>query len=235
METKKKTKTIQVPRLKKLPFLVHGFGTKHLTEQYFNQIPQYKGFKKICLDQKHSNVVHCVKEGSSGILEGDGLVTAEPDILLVIKTADCLPVLIVDTHQRIIGAVHSGWRGTGRKILKKTLEIMKDQYSCQSSSLLAAMGPCICGKCYEVGEDVVGFFEAGGIPLSLFVCHSNKENKYFLDLKKANQLQLQEIGVGKDSVLSIDECTYCSPRLLSFRRNGQNNGRLLNFIGIESG
>ncbi len=229
----KSEKTIQVPQLKKLPFLVHGFGTRYLTKESLDKSPRYKKFRKFYLDQKHSDIIHCMDGKVREELKGDGMVTDITDILLVIKTADCLPVLLADTHHKVIGAVHCGWRGSGLRILQKALITMKEKYSCQPSSLFAAMGPCICQKCYEVGEDVYLFFKEMNIPLDIFKNHPDREKKYFLDLRKTNQLQLQEIGLGKDKILNVDKCTYGDKMFLSYRRDGKNNARMLSFIGLS--
>ncbi len=234
MRLNKEHPMIQVSLLKKQPFLVHGFGTKHLTEQFLDQKLGYSQFKKVYLDQKHSDLVHCMDGDSDGVLEGDGLITDSPNLLLMVKTADCLPVLIVDTEKKVIGAVHCGWKGSGQRILQKALMKMKNKYQCRNSSLLAAMGPCICRKCYEVGEDVVGFFRDRKVTLHAFENHPDKEKKYFLDLKKLNHLQLQENGLGKNRIHSVDQCTYENKHLLSYRREGKNPGRMLNFIGLLS-
>ncbi len=226
-------KIIQVPQLKKRPFIVHGFGTRYLKKEFLNTSPVYKKFNKFYLDQKHSNIIHCIDGKAHEELKGDGMITDMPDTLLVIKTADCLPVLLADTDSKVIGAVHCGWRGSGLRILQKALIVMKEKYSCQPSSLIAAMGPCICSKCYEVGEDVYHFFKEMNIPLCVFKKHTDRRKKYFLDLRKTNQLQLQEIGLGKNKILNIGKCTYSDEMFLSYRRDGKNNARMLSFIGLS--
>lgn len=233
MGLNKKIKMIQIPYLRKVPFLFHGFGTKYLTEGFLNNKSPYKEFVKHYLDQKHSDVIHCIEGESNEMSEGDGLITSIPDVLLVVKTADCLPVLLVDPEKKVIGAVHCGWRGTGKRILQKALKMMRNKYSCQYSSVSAAFGPCICGRCYEVGTDVLNFFKDKNHPLHVFKNHPNKERKYFLDLKRANQLQLQELGVGKDRIFNVGHCTYGDKQFLSYRRDGDKDVRLKSFIGMS--
>ena len=233
MSLNKSRKIIQVPQLKKEPFLVHGFGTGYLKKEFLNTSSVYKKFKKIYLDQQHSNTIHCIGGEVREQLKGDGMITDLPNVLLVIKTADCLPVLLADTDNKVIGAVHCGWRGTGLRIIQKALTAMMEQYSCHPSSLLAALGPCICRRCYEVGEDVYQFFNERHIPPAVFEDHSDRKKKYFLDLRKTNQLQLQEIGVGKDKILNVGDCTYGDREFLSYRRDGKNDARMLSFIGLS--
>jgi len=226
-------KIIQIPYFKKLPFLSHGFGTRHLKENFLNNSPFYKDFSKFFLDQKHSDVIHCIKGEFSKTLEGDGWVTSIPSLLLVIQTADCLPVLLVDINKKVIGAVHCGWRSSGKRILQKTLKIMIEKYSCQVSSVFAALGPCICEKCYEVGIEVFDFFKNRNHPLSVFKPHPIRKKKYFLDLRRVNQLQLQELGVGKERILNVDHCTFSGNNFLSYRRDQNKEGRMLSFIGLS--
>lgn len=233
MSLNKSGKIIQVKQLKKRPFLVHGFGTKYLTKEFLNTSSVYKKFSKYYLDQKHSNTIHCIDGEVHEELKGDGMLTDLPNVLLVIKTADCLPILLADTDNKVIGAVHCGWRGTGLRIIQKAIAAMKEQYSCRPSSLLAALGPCICRKCYEVGEDVYQFFNEMNIPLGVFENHPDYEKKYFLDLRKTNQLQLQEIGIGKDKILNVGDCTYGDSNFLSYRRDGKNDARMQSFIGLS--
>lgn len=229
----KKIKMIQIPYLKEAPFLFHGFGTKYLTEEFLNNTFPYEKFRKSFLDQKHSDIIHCIEGKHQEIQEGDGLITSIPLVLLVIQTADCLPVLVIDPDKKVIGNVHCGWRGSGKRILQKALKIMKEKYSCQYSSLIAALGPCICEECYEVGKEVFDFFKDKNHPMHVFKNHSNDEKKYFLDLRRVNQLQLQELGVRKDRILNVNLCTFCSKQFLSYRRDRNKEGRMLNFIGLS--
>ncbi len=102
--------------------------------------------------------------GSAGRCCGYGL----PGLLLIIKTADCLPVLLVDESRRVIAAVHCGWSGTLQLVLEKVVLGMMERYGCRNADLLAGFGPCIGGDCYEVGEDVRRGFAGAGFPAELF-------------------------------------------------------------------
>ena len=229
----KKNRMSQISYLKEVPFLIHGFGNKYLTEKFLDDSFPYNEFRKLYLDQKHSDIIHGIEGESNEVLEGDGFITSLPQVLLVIKTADCLPVLLADTENKVIGAVHCGWKGSGKRILQKALKRMKEEYLCRDSSLLAALGPSICGKCYEVGTEVYDFFKERNHPLQVFKNHPKKEKKYFLDLKRVNQLQLQELGVGKERIFCVNQCTYCNKQFLSYRRDRNKDGRMLSFIGMS--
>ena len=89
---------------------------------------------------------------------GDGLMTAEPGILLTIRIADCLPVLLVDPQRRVVAAVHAGWRGALARVIEKAVGDMRRAFGSDPRELIAAVGPSIRACCYEVGEEVVEAF-----------------------------------------------------------------------------
>ena len=91
-------------------------------------------------------------EGAEGY---DAIVTNQPGVILAVQTADCVPVLIFDPKQRVIAAVHAGWRGTLREVVPKTVRCMMDRFSCRPSAIVAGIGPSIRSCCYEVGEMVL--------------------------------------------------------------------------------
>lgn len=88
----------------------------------------------------------------------DGLITDVPGIALVTLYADCVPLFFLDPVRRVIGAAHSGWRGTVARMGQRTVEAMKHTYGCDPKDMLAAIGPSICGDCYEVSADVADAF-----------------------------------------------------------------------------
>ena len=93
-------------------------------------------------------------------LKGDALITREPGVLLAVQTADCIPILLADTKQRAVAAIHSGWRGTAQRIAEKTLGRMQMEFGTRPQDVIAALGPGIGGCCYEVGHEVVKEFTA---------------------------------------------------------------------------
>ena len=225
---------LTVPRLEKIPFLIHGFGKGRWTEDDFLLRPEWKGFKLLLLNQIHSDIVHSLKTIPKGKLTGDAMITSLPCLFLIIKTADCLPVFIVDESKKVVAAVHCGWRGTQKRIVQKTAEEMERLFNCQPESLLVSLGPCIGTECYEVGKDVVKKFKQEEFLSEIFQPHSQKKNKYFLDLRKANLLQLLDSGIKRKNVFIVDDCSHCYPDLPSFRRDGEKAGRMLSFIGIKT-
>lgn len=222
-----------IPRLEKIRFLFHGFGTKNWKEKDFEKSPEWKNFKPVFLDQIHSNVVHFVDKVPAENLKGDGMITHLPFFFLIIKTADCLPVLIIDERRRLIAAVHCGWRGTRKKVVQRVIQSLETHYECSPSSLLVAMGPRIGKDCYEVGEDVRQGYREEGLSSDFFFPHPHRDKKYFLDLKKSNFFQLLDSGVQEKNIYSLDICTHCDQRFPSSRRDGEKAGRMLSFIGMS--
>jgi len=222
-----------LPQLESIPWLVHGFGTKRLKERDLAAMPELARFRRVSLKQVHSDIVRIVKTSSPEGPEGDALLTDQEGILLIIKTADCLPLILVDKNKVSIAAVHCGWRGTRKRLVQKVVRAMQEFFGSVPQDLLVGMGPCISRGCYEVGEDVyVDFIQAGWHDKG-FHKHPYRQGKYFLDLKEVNRLQLLESGVSKEHIFSLDFCTHCEDAFLSFRRDRKTRGRMMNFVGIS--
>jgi len=217
----------------RIPFLVHGFGTRIWTEVDMDTTPGLTDFHHVSLRQTHSDIIRIITKIPRGRLEGDSLVTDRPGILLIIKTADCLPALVVDRQNRVVAAVHCGWRGMLKKILAKTLRTMHRHYDSNFASLSVVLGPCIDKACYEVGEDVLEKFANEGLPNGYFDRHPSKKEKYLFDIRGANRAQILALGVPEENIFSIDLCTHCDSDLFSYRRDRDYAGRLVNFIGIS--
>lgn len=224
---------VTVPGLDRLPFLYHGFGKSGWKEKDFGTRAEWRNFKLLFLDQVHSEVVHVIREIPKKNLRGDAVVTGLARVFLIIKTADCLPVFLVDETKRVIAAVHCGWKGTLRRVLEKVVLKMRDGYGSDSRTLLAAFGPSIGGDCYEVGEDVHKSFAAAGFPGSLFRPLPGRPGKYLFDLREANRRQLFQLGVRAKNIFSVDVCTHCDSDYISFRRDRGRAGRMLSFIGMS--
>jgi YfiH family protein len=232
---KLKAKTFfTIPGWEKISFLVHGFGNKHWGLTDFEAHPQLRNVKPLFLRQIHSDILHIISEVSEEILAGDALLTDRQGILLIIKTADCLPVLIVDRKKRAVAAVHCGWKSTSLRLVQKVVQCLEEHFLSDPSSLLVALGPCIGKDCYEVGEDVRQEFENGGLKEEVFLPHPRHVGKFYLDLRMANKNQLMEEGIKDSNISSVDMCSFCEEDLLSYRRSPQKEGRMLSFIGITS-
>jgi polyphenol oxidase len=212
----------------------------------------------VTLRQIHSDIIHNIEDIPSEPLAGDGMISSTPGLLLAIQTADCLPVIIVDTKRHAVGVFHAGWRGTVKRIVEKGVGEIIRCFGSRPQDLKAAIGPGIHGCCYEVGEEVRTKFEsqfgyAGRLfrevkesdpvrekyPL-LFLSarapgHGELPPKIFLDLVEANRQQLVATGVPAKSIEASPLCTNCHPELLfSYRAEKGKTGRLMGVAGIRN-
>jgi YfiH family protein len=224
---------VTAPRLESFPWLVHGFGTKRLGEENLSRMGGPRDFRPVIMRQLHSDIVHRVDAPPPGRLRGDALITDKPGLLLVVRTADCLPVLLVDGAQRAVAAVHCGWRGTRAGVLERAVRAMENAYGTKPGNLLAAFGPCIGPACYEIGTEVREAFASAGFADDIMVPAPGRPGKYLLDLRTANLRLLEGLGVKKADIWSTAACTHCDPNLLSYRRNKGEPRRMYNFIGIR--
>ena len=162
--------------------------------------------------------------------ECDAVVTDRPGLALCIKTADCVPVFLVDPLRRVIGAVHAGWKGTALQIVEKAVGEMVQRFGARPSDLFAAIGPAIGPCCYEVDTGV--YHAMSNHPERDSFFHARRdEGKWMLDLFLANRQQLLRSGLPPERIRTADHCTACHPELFfSHRAQGGNTGRQLNFI-----
>ena len=170
------------------------------------------------------------------VLQGDGLMTNVAGVLLGIQTADCIPVLAVDTRQRVVAAFHAGWRGTAARMVEQGIAAMRSEYGSRPEDMVAAVGPGIGACCYVVGEEVRRAFEAafahGGELLGMV----NGEIR--LDLWEANRRQLLEAGVPKERISVVGECSGCAVdatgqrRYFSHRVDKGVTGRMMSVVGV---
>ncbi len=225
---------LTIPALNGLSWLFHGFGTRHFSENDLRAAAAEYGAGPVQLRQIHSARVLVLDEAPAGLPEADAAATRRPGLALVVKTADCLPLFLIDAERRAVAAVHAGWRGTARRIAVEAVESMTRAFGTGPASLLAALGPCIGGGCYEVGEDVAAPFRRDSHFAALFAAIPARPGKYFFDLRAANRAQLETTGVLPSNILEAGGCTHCDSRLLSFRRDRRSNLRLFNFIGIRA-
>ena len=158
--------------------------------------------------------------GRGGVLgEGDALLENTPGSVVAVKTADCLPILLVDERQRAVAAVHAGWRGTVAGIAQRAVEAMRAEFGALPGELHAAIGPGIGKCCYEVGPEVAAQF--------------GQQGRGHVDLAAANRRQLMDAGVTPERIYASNLCTMCrGEEFYSFRRDQEASGRMYSFAGI---
>lgn len=205
--------------------------------------------------QTHTTNIRVVTEKDAGkgyarerdYRDVDGLVTDVPGITLVTLYADCVPLFLLDPVRRVIGASHSGWRGTVARMGQRTVEVMRDTYGCDPKDMIAAIGPSICGDCYEVSADVAEAFmkefpptlaqtrkqaeESPDRPENGLLWRSPADpTKYQLNLQEVNRRILQESGILPEQIITADICTCCNRDLLFSHRG--SHGRRGNMAGF---
>ena len=145
---------------------------------------------------------------------------------LVITVADCVPILLFDPIQKVIGIVHAGWKGTANAIVKRAIYKMQEEFKTETENVLAFIGPSAGVCCYEVSEEVAVKFENKIVPYD--------KAKIFVDLKKENAFQLQRQGVVPGNIEISELCTICEKQLFhSYRRDGKSAGRMMAVIYLK--
>ena len=115
----------------------------------------YGHFKVFMPSQRHTSDVYLLNESIDKNVVADSVITIRKNVFIGIAIADCVPILLYDTINQAIGAVHAGWRGTAGGILKNTLSMMEHSFKTQPENIHMAIGPCIHKCCYQVGHEVV--------------------------------------------------------------------------------
>ena len=204
-------------------------------EMLARHFPQ--GYHFCGIRQTHSATVHVVTEAESvgwesleDAVEADALITDLSCVVLTILTADCVPILLYDPVHHAIAAVHAGWRGTQQRIITKTLDAMQTHYGTRPMDVTAAIGPAIGACCYEVGSEVAIHFESYGDT----VRQSRHPEKYLLDLKQVNALQLRDAGLLPERIETSPLCTACErTRFFSYRAEEGCSGRFVSAIAMR--
>ena len=170
-------------------------------------------------------------------LEGyDALVTNLPGVSIGVRTADCVPILLYDPGNRVIAAIHSGWKGTVQMISRKVIGILEDRYETKPSDLQAAIGPCIGPESFQVGEDVAAVFKDAGFPMDRiwkFMGPRGKkpmEGGHHINLPEACRWILLEAGVKEKNIQVHAIDTFLDSSFFSARREGIQCGRNINAI-----
>ena len=162
----------------------------------------------------------------------DALITKLPRTCIGVSTADCVPILIYDTHVRAIAAAHAGWRGTVARIGSKTIEAMQKQYGSRAEDLKVIIGPSIGPDSFEVGDEVYDAFCEAGFEMDKIAFKRN--GKWHIDLWQANALDMQRLGVAKENIEISGICTFKQHKdFFSARRLGIKSGRIYTGIMIK--
>lgn len=218
-----------------LEYDIFPVGVEAFTTYRDSQLP----YPVVTGHQVHGTAIALVTDPSTTReqLEGyDALITNVKGCAIGVRTADCIPVLLYDPVHEAVAAIHSGWKGTLNRISQKTILRMQCEFGTSPSDLIAAIGPGICIKCFQVGEEVVNFFKENGIDVEPIYSwdgpriEGTMQGGHHLDLIGENRILLEESGVLPGNISISGLCTYEDGRFFSARREGPKCGRNINWI-----
>jgi polyphenol oxidase len=220
--------------------VVHGFSTREFGNMRAMGMPEsLEKFSTsleidpqnvVRMNQVHSsNVAWVTKAVALGIDDTDGILTSEKELFLSVITADCVPVLLYDPKKKHVGAVHAGWRGVYKEVVKKAVAEMIEKGS-DPADILVGLGPCIRSCCYDIAQEHADMF-ASKFP-EMNDCLAERDGKIFLNLPMLVQYQLQLEGIPVTNMEDAEICTFDSPEdLYSCRREGESFGEFVGMIG----
>ena len=186
----------------------------------------------LLLHQVHGHTVATARAGdTTGWTrpEADAVVSDDPASALVVRVADCAPILIADRRHRAVAAVHAGWRSTLQSIVFDAVSSMREQFGSAPGDLTAAIGPSLGRCCGEMGEEVFDAFRSAGHDDAALARWFVREpgRKAHFDLWRANRDQLEGAGIPPAQIFSAGLCTRTyAARFHSYRAAGQRAGRM---------
>jgi YfiH family protein len=205
-----------------LNWLDHGFGGTR-AGNWVKEEPA------ATLSQIHSDIVVRAEEDTGCLGKGDALVTDRHGTWLVVRTADCVPVILADPVRQVVAVVHAGWRGTVKGVLERTIDALCVEFATCVSDLRVALGPSIGPCCFEVGPEVAREFQ------NWFPERSDLDRRTRVDLGEALRRQLVARGVEPCRIGAAGVCTKCEAgEFESYRRDGGRAGRMVTAVRIGS-
>lgn len=204
--------------------IIYSQNFKQLPIQHAFLTKSYSNSDRILFpNQNHTNNVVSADYLAHG--EADAILTAKKNIRIGIKTADCVPILLFEKQKGIIAAVHAGWRGTLNQILTKTVQSIIAMEG-DPTQIYASLGPAIGDCCYDIVTERAHYFDAK------FITHKN--NKTFLNLKKANVAQLTDMQIPFKNIESTPWCTSCnSDMFYSYRKEKPLTKQNISYIELN--
>ena len=241
-----------------LPYCSHAITTKNMHEPYAFSVALHTGENKekivtnrkkiasllgwkgnihfVIANQTHSDNIEIVESNNNlgwdnvedAIENCDALITNKKGIVLSVLTADCVPILLLDTKKNVIATVHAGWKGTKLEIVSKTVKRMIEAFDSNPKDIIAGIAPSIGACCYEVDEDVAKHF------FNIDNAYIKKGKKYMLDLPAINKQQLLKSGLLESNIEMSDICTACEVEtFFSYRKEKGCSGRFMSMIALS--
>ena len=165
----------------------------------------------------------------------DGLITNKKGIILATVNADCILLVFYDPVKKVIANIHSGWRGTLKRISEKTVKKMVKEYGCNPENIICCMSPSIRKDHFEVDEDVYElFFEEFKKLNHLENIFEQKNDKWHIDTIQINREILKVQGLKEENIIDSGICSVCNKEIIhSYRAHGGNAGRATQIISIS--
>lgn len=210
----------------------------------FNEIEaiiRYKFDNIIRPRQTHSNNIKIVNRDNlnDSFDDTDGLITNLKGVALCTQIADCQGILFYDTKNKVIGNIHSGWKGTLTRISTNAVNMMIKNFDSNPEDIKIYISPSIHKCHFEVGEDVKVLFEKEftDIDINSLIQKDEfkEEKKYFIDTVELNKQLLINLGLKEENIISSDLCSVCNNDLIhSYRKDKPNDGRNICLIAIKN-
>ena len=171
------------------------------------------------------NVNKVVSSDAGRIPEADGVVTGLDDVVLTVRSADCIPIFLYDPARHCTGLIHAGWKSTQQNIAGEALKLMYQNFGTYPSDVRAVFGPSVRDCCYQVDQEFCEVFPEAMVP---------RNGNWFLNLQAVNLRQLTDFGVRQENIHDTQMCTCCNERFFSWRREGQSAGRHLSLLKLKN-
>lgn len=190
-------------------------------------------------NQNHTDNITIIDQEDMGdenifgriINNNDSLITSKKDYVLVSFSADCTPIIIFDKVNKVAANVHSGWKGTLKKIGPKTLNKMIEKFGTDPKDTIVVLNPSISYDDFEVRNDVFQLFK-DEFPNICEYSKKKDNEKYNIDLDKINIDNFMNLGVKKNNIINVDLSTYSNDMFHSYRRDGQKYKLMATFISL---
>ncbi len=226
----------------KVPFNSNNLAF-HVGDDSVNVIENHLHLAKD-IGYSHADLVHMRQIHSDKIIvvdpkihnfenppECDALLTDQPDIPLMVMTADCTPVLFFDSIKKVIAVAHAGRAGAVKGIVPKTIEKMCSNFGSKIEDITVVLGPSIGGCCYEVGEKIAKEVTDDGYGFSVI----DKEGSYYLEVNAIIHRQLDEKGIKEEHIEDLNICNACENQdFFSYRADNQKTGRIAGLLMLKS-
>ena len=161
--------------------------------------------------------------------QADALFTTQPGLAVGVRTADCVPLLLVDVHFRAVAAVHAGWRGSAAGIAERTVVDLAADLGVQPADWIVAIGPHIGSCCYEVDRPVRDAIRDPEV-----LRPGSRPGHYDLDLLALNTLQLVRAGVQPENIHPVGGCTHCHSKVYASYRHDRTAERMVHYVRMPA-